>query len=462
MPYCIKCGKDLNDDDNCCANCGGQVLAEPSAREYDEYVYQEKDRERLLLELLSAAEACLPGDDPQPINTIQKISNIKQLPLDIKACALGFIGIALSLEDEYEEIVVILEESLRLGMENGWALSGGVALHANALGDAYFVLIQALLTEKKLVEARQINKKYENLTESYGANENYNTTLHEATCLYNKGCILVKSNFSAEAIPVFEQVVSEKYRDIVEKYDLRYIIGKSYRILALTFHMQGEEKKAIEYMQRSFKYTEDKQDKTDLGLALGKYYPDHVLGYINTLEKDEIETWHLAKAMAYFGKGLPALMTDEPVNISSFTEEDFREKLGLNDIHLDYLEKALRFFRKHLDEHYAGDDFNSSWPIEHYIEDIDNTCRALERCRPSKVLEILGMTKIYYYSLDKVFVNNDIKQQESKFFLDDYNNESGYLSAALYESSEIFNQEGEQNPIACIIKIYSDGMYYFL
>ncbi len=479
MPICIKCGKSQNDVDISCIYCGAHFQNGSSVKIDCDYVYQEEDREQLLFELLSAAEASISEGSSQSKSDIQRIANIKQLPLDIKASALGVIGEVLSLENEYEKTIAILEEAISLGRENGWALSNQEILLANTLGKAYFLKIESLLTEKELVEARKINKKYEKLIELYIENEEFKTTSHQVFYLFNKGRILVKSQYFTEAVPIFEQVISEKYRQIIKTENLQFIIGISYRILALSFRLQCDDKKAIKNMLLSFKYTEGEEEIMDLALAFGKYYPDHVLNYIENLDKKEAEAWNFAKAMAYLGKGLPALMTFDSVNISYFTEKDFKEKLGLNDTHLDCLEKSLFFFRKHLDKQYGSDDLNSSWSIEDYMEDIDNTCRALERCRPTKVLKILGMTKINYYSPDQIFIDKEIKQHEHKlapymnlFFkcpfeiksiiLNDYNDESGYIIAALYQTSEIFNQDSEQNPIACMMKIYSDGMYYYL
>lgn len=152
----------------------------------------------------------------------------------------------------------------------------------------------------------------------------------------------------------------------------------------------------------------DVLEKLSKILDLCETNPDAALGFIEVrklenpgVEDSPILKW--VKAMAYGGKGLfkalreLSLAEEQLPEISSWEAPDFREKLRLTDEHLDYLEVALREVREieiveprfvamiGTDEERVGE------------AKVDLIAIALERCRPGKVQELMGTTKLLYF-----------------------------------------------------------------
>lgn len=153
---------------------------------------------------------------------------------------------------------------------------------------------------------------------------------------------------------------------------------------------------------------EDTLEKLSKILNLCETDPDAALGFIEVrkMENPGVEDHPILKwvrAMALGGKGLfkalreLSLADEQLPEISSWEARDFREKLRLTDEHLDYLEVALREVREieiveprfvamiGTDEEQVGE------------AKVDLIAIALERCRPGKVQELMGTTKLLYF-----------------------------------------------------------------
>jgi hypothetical protein len=84
------------------------------------------------------------------------------------------------------------------------------------------------------------------------------------------------------------------------------------------------------------------------------------------------------------------------VDPSPFGEDRLRNIVGITDQHLDLLEKGLWEIRK-IEE--AGSHALEN-VLKNYPEDqglVDGLAMAVERCRPGRVQEILGKTKLWYF-----------------------------------------------------------------
>ncbi len=123
------------------------------------------------------------------------------------------------------------------------------------------------------------------------------------------------------------------------------------------------------------------------------------------LAKDMINFFKFCRAMAYGRKGFSAIIEDNPqIDITSATGKELREELRITEQDLDYLELALREIKEIED--------NDPKFINKYIrvseEDnlaeskIDVIAIGLERCRPGRTQEILGRTKLMYFSGDRI------------------------------------------------------------
>lgn len=113
--------------------------------------------------------------------------------------------------------------------------------------------------------------------------------------------------------------------------------------------------------------------------------------------------FRFCRALAYGSKGLfkalreLSLAEEQLAEISSWEARDFREKLRLTDEHLDYLEVALREVREIeiVDPRFVamiGTDEERFGEAK-----VDCISIALERCRPGKVQELMGTTKLLYF-----------------------------------------------------------------
>jgi hypothetical protein len=101
---------------------------------------------------------------------------------------------------------------------------------------------------------------------------------------------------------------------------------------------------------------------------------------------------------------------------STFNEEELRENLGITDAHLDYLELALREIRE-------MEKINPE-AFKVFVTDnelgkakVDAIATLLERCRPGRVQELLGKTKLIYFGPSRTFIHNDCKITKEEFFV---------------------------------------------
>ena len=156
--------------------------------------------------------------------------------------------------------------------------------------------------------------------------------------------------------------------------------------------------------------------------------PDTALELLDSLEKSytEIETEEngfIVKSLrmqAYGSKGLRQLIREKPwVDITTTTESELRDDLGLTNEHLDYLEKALIIFSS-LEKNYLK--FINYMSKEDLMATIDGPAMAIEKCRPGRVQQILGKTKLCYFGFDRLHTTKllDISSSELKPFI--YNN----------------------------------------
>lgn len=210
--------------------------------------------------------------------------------------------------------------------------------------------------------------------------------------------------------------------------------------------------------------------------------PDGGLELIESMvnvDSDDIEfnfnpITKLAKAIAYGSKGLFLLSRSKPeIDFTVFDEEELRE-YGITDTHLDYLEKGLQEI-KEMEEIHPGALKMDRWPE---IK-VDMMAMVLERCRPGRVQELIGKTKLIYFGPERIFKHNDCAttEEESKIFCDilfaceaiaksalmvlDGRDSKGrrYVTVALYRESKIFNELREQSPIAGHVCLYDDGTF---
>ncbi len=103
----------------------------------------------------------------------------------------------------------------------------------------------------------------------------------------------------------------------------------------------------------------------------------------------------------------------------------------------------------------------------------------LERCRPGRVQGILGKTKLLYFGPESVSSRRDCEVAASEFevFRDAFfacdktaksalvsldgtdSQDRRYVAVALYTEPEIFDEQGEQSPVAGFGCLYDDRSF---
>jgi hypothetical protein len=187
-----------------------------------------------------------------------------------------------------------------------------------------------------------------------------------------------------------------------------------------------------------------------------------------------------AKAMAYGSKGLFKLARSKPgIDFTDFDEEELRENLGVTDTQLDYLEKGLQEI-KEMEEIHPGalKMFGTAEDRAGELK-VDAMSIVLERCRPGRVQQLLGKTKLTYFGPERVFKHNDceITRGEFQLFRDIFFSCSGiaksalfrldgrdivgrrYVTVVLYKEVSAFDRFGENSPVAGFICLYNDGAF---
>jgi len=216
-------------------------------------------------------------------------------------------------------------------------------------------------------------------------------------------------------------------------------------------------------------------------LNLCERNPDAGLEFIeNVIRKNPEATSDpfikFAKAISYGSKGLFQLLRNKPsLDITGLNDAELRDILGVTDDHLDFLEKGLQEIREmdKIDQN-ALKIFGRQAELK-----VDAMAMVLERCRPGRVHEILGKTKLKYLGPERVFRHNEceVNREEFNVFIDifftcnvtprsalfrrDGIDSKGrrYVTVVLYRKRKIFDQLGEQSPIAGFVYLYIDGTY---
>ena len=224
---------------------------------------------------------------------------------------------------------------------------------------------------------------------------------------------------------------------------------------------------------------EDVSERMNVILNLCEMDPDAGLELIEQTIKNKPELElnpfvMFAKAIAYGSKGLFNLVRSKPrIDWTTSDEEELRGKLGVTDAHLDYLELALQEIRE-IEK--SDPKALKVFATENELgkAKVDAIATVLERCRPGRVQELLGKTKLFYFGPSRIFVHNDCKITKEEFVvfrdifftprklaksailitagLDD--EKRRYVIVALYEGTNPFASE-----FAGSICLYNDGTW---
>ena len=167
---------------------------------------------------------------------------------------------------------------------------------------------------------------------------------------------------------------------------------------------------------------ENVSERMNMILNLCETDPDAALELIERAVRSNPELGRnpftkFSKAIAYGSKGLFELLRSKPgIDWTTFDEEELRRELGVTDAHLNYLELALQEVRE-------MEQINPEALKAFVTEDglgrakVDAIATVLESCRPGRVQELLGKTKLIYFGPSRVFVHKDCKITKEEFFV---------------------------------------------
>ncbi|MBU4450741.1 MAG: hypothetical protein KKE35_05555, partial [Actinobacteria bacterium] len=126
--------------------------------------------------------------------------------------------------------------------------------------------------------------------------------------------------------------------------------------------------------------------------------------------------------MAYGSKGIFQLARSKPeINYTGLDEEELKDDLGIIDTHLDYLEKGLQEIKEMEEIHPGALKLFGTEEDRMGELKVDAMAMVLERCRPGRVQQILGKTKLNYFGHRRIlYPSDDLKPspEDLKIFKD--------------------------------------------
>lgn len=185
---------------------------------------------------------------------------------------------------------------------------------------------------------------------------------------------------------------------------------------------------------------------------------------------------YFATAVAYGSKGLFHLArSNAGLDYADFDERELRNDLGLTDTHLNYLERGLQSIREmEKADSRALETFGKQAQLK-----VDSMALVLERCRPGRVQEILGKTKLLYFGTERVGISGSCQITKVEFarfrqvffacariaksanLALDGKDSSGrrYVSVMLKTSPDMYSSLSKEFPAAGFLCLYTDGTY---
>jgi len=109
--------------------------------------------------------------------------------------------------------------------------------------------------------------------------------------------------------------------------------------------------------------------------------------------------------MAYGSKGLFQLSRSKPdIDFAAFDQEELRDDLVGTNTHIDYVEKGLQEIREMEEIHPGALTLFGTEEDRMGELKVDAMAMVLERCRPGRVQQILGRTKLLYFGVERIKV----------------------------------------------------------
>lgn len=131
----------------------------------------------------------------------------------------------------------------------------------------------------------------------------------------------------------------------------------------------------------------------------------------DALSADDLEI-KLPLAVAYMHHALQPVI-QEQFDFTGETGEVIRSRFSLRSSHLDAIERSLELIRE-IEAEEPGAFWNL-WEGGQAQHKFDGMCILLERCRPGRVQETFGQTKLWYFGPDGLRHHVDVQDREMDF-----------------------------------------------
>ena len=214
------------------------------------------ESERNLSHIQKAAQLVNVGDYEPAEKLLKEILGTPELASNIKASALGLLGLIHKFGEKYLEAQDLLESGLALGRSQGSALEGIEGICADALGDVYVTAAHNMVNAGKMEEAHKIVRKLRQIIITYSSQGGFRTVHHEGMTLLTEGMISTAkgSGVWANALDRFGQVVSSPYKEYFVSKNLKFVIGLAYANIGRIHLAQGSCEEATQYLEESLRY----------------------------------------------------------------------------------------------------------------------------------------------------------------------------------------------------------------
>jgi len=221
------------------------------------------ESERNLSHIQKAAQLVNAGNYERAEKLLKEMLGTPELAPNIKASALGLLGLIHKFGEKYLEAQDLLESGLALGRSQGWALEGIEGICADALGDVHMTAAHNMVNAGKMEEADKIVRKLRQIIITYSSQDGFRTVHHEGMTLWSEGMISAAKGSGgwANALDRFGQVVSSPYKEYFVSKNLKFVIGLAYANMGRINLAQGACEEATQYLEESLRYYD--QDSED-------------------------------------------------------------------------------------------------------------------------------------------------------------------------------------------------------
>jgi len=240
--------------------------------------------------LIKALELVTAGDYELAETLLRDILETPELPSNVRADALGLLGLCYKFAEKYQEAQDLLEKALALGQSEGFVLSDFEGVYADALADVYAGVVNNIINTGQIEEADGMVKKLSQLIATYRSHSNFQTIKHQGMMLFFESAIASREGRWDNALARLKQLVCSPYKEYFVSEDLKFVIGLAYNNMGRIYLTQGDYENAVQYLEESLNYYEQNSEDAkkvlkDLTKARsGKQLPSEIQKLLQDIE----------------------------------------------------------------------------------------------------------------------------------------------------------------------------------